>query len=276
MQKGVNPDMKWNLSGLLVGLFAVNTAYAAVDCAQVRARYQCMASEYYPLHLSFDDGPALQTSDVLNVLKREKISATFFVIGEKIDCEKIQQTQCTQGETNCQALKECHDREQIMQRAAREGHTIGSHGYYHVRHSELDPNTMRQYVKMAMDVSEPFLNTNPPLFRLPYGDGWFNRDKQPQVLNALRDYGFQHLAWEMSSFDWDEKNQAGDKIISNVMEQMCSRRKGGTVLFHDGMDKSMHQGRVFTTQHLAEWIPIMRCVADFKPLSHFEPELRKR
>lgn len=268
--------MKWSLSSLLVGLLLVPTAYAAVDCAQVRARYQCAATEFYPLHLSFDDGPALQTSDVLDVLKREKISATFFVIGEKIDCEQIKQQNCPNGEANCQALTECKDRIQIMQRAAREGHTIGSHAYYHVRHSELDPNTMRQYIKMAMDVSSPYLNTDPPLFRLPFGDGWFNRDKKPEVLDTLKANGFQHIDWEMSAFDWDEKNQVGDKIVSNVMEQMCSRRKGGKVLFHDGMDKSMHQGRLFTTQHLAEWIPIMRCVADFKPLSYFEPELKIR
>lgn len=246
----------------------------ALDCEAVRARFQCDAQTKYPLHLSFDDGPALQTTDVLKVLKQEKIPATFFVIANKVDCPSLAK-QCQTEHANdpkacLQPMRECEQRKQILQQAKREGHVIGSHSYEHLHYSEMAPSLMREHFRLARQVLDPYLNTTPPLFRLPYGDGWFNREQKPQVLQALKENGFQHIAWQFSAFDWDEKNQQGDKILSNVLEQVCTRKQGGVVLFHDGVHDQLHEGRLFTTTHLKEWIPSLRCVVDFKPLSFFE------
>ncbi len=263
---------RWTLMGLLAVL---TPGWAqATDCAAYRARFQCEANVKYPLHLSFDDGPALQTTDVLDVLKREKIPATFFVLAEKIDCARTER-ECKAAQPGaavetCEALQQCQLRKQILARTKQDGHVIGSHSYSHLRHSEIPPQQMLTDFRKSRSLLDPYLNTNPPLFRLPYGDGWFNRVEKPQVLQALQEVGFQHVAWQLSAFDWNEANQQGDKILANVMEQMCSRKQGGVVLFHDGVDNQMHEGRLFTTTHLQEWIPALRCVADFKPLSFFE------
>lgn len=267
--------MKFNLAqALTFGLLAWTGIAQAVDCEAVRARFQCDTTTKYPLHLSFDDGPALQTTDVLNVLKQEKIPATFFVIASKVDCPAIQK-QCKIDHPNeakvcIQSVHECEQRKQILLQTKQAGHVIGSHSYEHVHYSEVEPNLMREHFRLARQVLDPYLNTSPPLFRLPYGDGWFNREQQPQVLQALKETGFQHIAWQLSAFDWDEKNQQGDKILSNVLEQVCTRKQGGVVLFHDGVHDQLQQGRLFTTTHLKEWIPSLRCIVDFKPLSFFE------
>ncbi len=274
--------MKFNLAQVLTfGLLAWTGAAQAVDCAAVRERFQCDASTKYPLHLSFDDGPALQTTDVLNVLKQEKIPATFFVIAYKVDCPAIEK-QCQSEHPNdaakacVQPVRECEQRKQILQQAKQAGHVIGSHSYEHLRYSEVEQGLMNEHFRLARQVLNPYLTTNPPLFRLPYGDGWFNREQKPQVLQALKANGFQHIAWQFSAFDWDEKNQQGDKILANVLEQVCTRKQGGVVLFHDGVHDQMQQGRLFTTTHLKEWIPSLRCVVDFKPLSFFEKGYTQR
>jgi len=243
-----------------------------VDCEAWRERFSCVDGERYPLHLSFDDGPALQTTDVLDVLKREQIPATFFVIAEKIDCAHIQATQCASHENvqNCQAYQECLTRRDVLARTRDEGHTIGSHSYQHLRYSQQPVALMRHHFQKSRALLDPYLNTEPPLFRLPYGDGWFNRAEKPEALRTLNELGFIHIDWPLSAYDWNKDYQQGDKIVANVMEQMCSRRRGGVVAFHDGVDTKMHQGRLFTTQHLGEWIAPLRCVADFKPLSFFE------
>jgi len=273
---------------VLVGLALSTAAAQAVDCAAVRARFQCAADGVkYPLHLSFDDGPALQTADVLDVLKRERVPATFFVLANKIECKAIADQCAANGgqfldeatannlpgnsPVDCKtAVQQCEQRKQILTRAKREGHTIGSHSYQHLHYSEVDPALRREHFRLARQLLNPYLTTNPPLFRLPYGDGWFTRDKDGRTMQALKEAGFQHVAWQFSAFDWDEKNQQGDKILANVLEQVCHRQQGGVVLFHDGMHDHMHKGRVFTTTHLQEWIPSLRCVVDFKPLSFFE------
>ncbi|MBJ6612182.1 MAG: polysaccharide deacetylase family protein [Candidatus Thiothrix moscowensis] len=245
----------------------------AVDCAAIRAQYNCPANEKYPLHLSFDDGPALQTTSVLEVLQREQVPATFFIIAEKIDCETVLQ-QCQQADPasdgkDCMAYRECQTRREILGKTKQMGHMIGSHSYRHLRYSGVAPDRMQRDFLASKRLLEPFFTTQPPLFRLPYGDGWFNRQQTGHVMQALQEAGFQHVDWQLSAFDWDEKNQQGDKILQNVLTQVCSRQKGGVVLFHDGVENQSHEGRLFTIEHLGEWLPAMRCVVDFKPLDYF-------
>ena len=58
--------------------------------------------------LTFDDGPSERTAEILDILKRLDIKATFFVIGQ----------------TDARASD-------LMKRIVHEGHTIGAHTYSH-------------------------------------------------------------------------------------------------------------------------------------------------
>ena len=264
------------LSGLLVMPFLLTAQVSAdVDCDAIKAEYQCPADQRFPLHLSFDDGPALQTSDVLDALKKEQVPATFFILAEKIDCDRILQecqSQSADKATDagqCIEYQQCQLRRSILQRTKDEGHMIGSHSYSHLRYSGLPAEYMRRHFRASRRLLDQFFTTEPALFRLPYGDGWFNRKEKGHVMQALSEEGFRHVDWQLSAFDWDTKNQQGDKILANVLDQVCSRKNGGVVLFHDGVDNQMHEGRLFTTEHIGEWIPKLRCVVDFKPLEYF-------
>lgn len=265
-----------------VCLMLMANVAGAVDCDVIRAEYHCPADVKYPLHLSFDDGPALQTTDVLDVLRRERVPATFFILAEKIDCDAVLQ-QCRQKDpaaardgSQCLEFQQCQTRRQILARAKQEGHMIGSHSYAHLHYSTVDPDLMDFHFNEARRLTWPYFTTNPPLFRLPYGDGWFNRQQDGHVMQALQELGFLHVDWQLSAFDWDERNQHDDKILKNVLTQVCSRKQGGIVLFHDGVNDQMHEGRLFTTSHIGEWISAMRCVVDFQPLDYFVKGFQKR
>lgn len=269
--------MKFNITRILLAsaLLLSSGLSHAVDCNAVRAKYSCPADTKFPLHLSFDDGPALQTVDVLDALRRERVPATFFVLAEKIDCGRTLQ-QCFQDDpntadngSNCVAYRQCELRRNILHKAKQEGHMIGSHSYSHLRYSGLPPQLMRRHFDASKRLLEPFLTTEPPLFRLPYGDGWFNRKQKAHVLQELARQNFLHVDWQLSAFDWDTRNQQGDKILDKVLGQICHRKNGGIVLFHDGVDNQPHQGRLYTTQNIGRWIPMMRCAVEFKPLEHF-------
>lgn len=269
------------LTAILIAFVLLLTATVqAADCNAIRARYSCPADETFPLHLSFDDGPAPETMDVLEALRKERVPATFFVLAEKIDCARtLQECQKTNPATagdgsRCPEYRQCQLRRTILEKARQDGHMIGSHSYSHLRYSGLPPELMQRHFRTSKRLLEPFITTEPPLFRLPYGDGWFNRKEKAHVLQALADTGFIHVDWQLSAFDWDQKNQQGDKILDNVLNQVCSRKNGGIVLFHDGMDNQMHAGRTFTTENIARWIPAMRCAVDFKPLDYFLKNIR--
>ena len=239
----------------------------AVDCNAIRAQYQCPLKKHQ-LHLSFDDGVGSVTHKILDILKRENIKATFLILGNKIDCEKY---------TAGNSLQLCKQRFETLKKIKQEGHDIGSHSYEHYHHTELSAADLDATISRSKQLLEPFFTTQPPVFRLPYGDGWFNQKDQPQVMQALKNAGFEHLGWEMTAYDWNEKYQDGDQILDNVMTQMCKGRgRDGVVLFHDGVFENEHEGRVFTANNLARWIPKMRCAADFKPLLHFKKNLQKR
>ncbi len=115
------------------GLLLLSGLSHAVDCNVIKAKYNCPADTKFPLHLSFDDGPALQTTDVLDALRREKVPATFFVLAEKVDCAPILQ-ECKKADpatasdgSQCVEYRQCQSRRTILNKAKQDGHMIGSH-----------------------------------------------------------------------------------------------------------------------------------------------------
>ena len=253
-------------------LYLFSSILFAIDCRSYQQ--QCASEEKYPIHLSFDDGPADVTQHILDVLKKEKIKATFFVIANKIDCP-VYQRACLMGQQkSCEAEQICYENRAILQRVKNEGHMIGAHGYYHIPHSQLSTAQLAHDLHKAKSVLSPYFTTNPPLFRLPYGDGWFNRQEQPQVLQALEKQGFKHVAWEMSAYDWRSADQQGDKILHTVINEICNKKRG-TILFHDGVHDQLRIGRLFTAQHIEQWLPAMKCIAQFKTLNEVSRPLNQ-
>lgn len=61
------------------------------------------------VYLTFDDGPGTQTAEILDILKKEKVKATFFVTG-----------------------KEDSYSQKLYKRIVNEGHTLGMHSYSHI------------------------------------------------------------------------------------------------------------------------------------------------
>lgn len=268
--------MKKRLFLLLIFLGSSIATLHAANCQQIRTLYNCPSTEKYPIHLSFDDGPSPQTTPkILDALKRHQVKATFFVLAEQIDCLPLKQ-RCSTGNADvtasCTRYKQCLNHVAIVNRAIAEGHMIGSHSYSHARHSQLAATEMNLLIKKSKNLLQPYFTTSPPVFRLPYGDGWFNRKQAPHVLQAIEKHGFKHIAWNMSAFDWREADQQGDAILKNAMTQIC-QQKHGTILFHDGDFKKNHIGRTFTAAHMDKWLDAMRCVVDFKPLTDAHPDL---
>jgi len=167
------------LAAMVLGgsLFFVTTQTGAEDCNKIRAQYQC-PTQKHRLHLSFDDGVGSVTPQILDILKKENIKATFLILGNKIDCGKYA--------VGSQSHNLCAQRFEILKRIKREGHDIGSHSYEHHHHSKLSPAELQDTIAHSRHLLEPFFTTEPPVFRLPYGDGWFNQKKAPQVMEALK------------------------------------------------------------------------------------------
>lgn len=155
--------------------------------------------------LTFDDGPYTGiTENILDVLKKEKLKATFFVCGKQLEFQK---------------------NVEILKRADKEGHIIASHTY---NHPDLTTLSDAQIIKEMNDTSNTIkaaINKRPKLMRPPYGK---INDRARALLVAM---GYQIVGWNIDSNDWD-CNKSTQKIQQDVIAQM-GPGKSGILLMHD-------------------------------------------
>jgi len=215
----------------------------------------CPNGKTYPVTLTFDDGPhSVLTPKVLDVLKEEKIKATFFVLGNHFPGGKANPANKTSYS--------------ILDREKAEGHYIASHTYEHLAHAKLSQEQMSSNITKSLPLLKDYLS---PILRLPYGDGSF-RSKNPEtqrkndmVMATVKSAGFKHVGWDIDTNDWDVKKRAN--LLSDTLKQICETQ-GGIILFHD-IQKN-------TVEHLKGWIDAIRAEGhSFVGMEHFVPEVAK-
>jgi len=154
--------------------------------------------------LTFDDGPwPTYTKQILRILKKHRVPATFFVVGY---------------------LAERHPG--LVRQEIRQGHAVGNHSWNHPINPpfrELDEKKQDQQMTRTNTVLED-IGIKPFLFRPPGGsyDG--------AVVEKARRYGMRVVLWSVSSNDW-ENDVTKDKIVKRVLSIVGP---GSIVLMHDG------------------------------------------
>ena len=156
--------------------------------------------------LTFDDGPHAQgTPAVLEVLARERVRATFFLVGEQV-------------RRNPQLAREIVDA----------GHGIALHCDRHRNLLRLTPRQVRDDIARALDTIETTTGRSPRLYRPPYG-----------VLNAAalriaRARGWRTMLWSDWGRDW-EARATPESIAARLTDRACA---GAVLLLHDADDYS--------------------------------------
>ena len=154
------------------------------------------------IHLTFDDGPhPVNTPKLLDELKQAGILATFFVLGK-----------------NLNALGQ-----EIIQRAASEGHQIGNHTYSHPHLTESTEDQIREEISRTEQLIGD-ANRGVKLFRPPYGE--HNR----LVDQVARELGYSMVLWNVDSRDWDPGYQ--DSWVEHALEQIVAQEES-IMLAHD-------------------------------------------
>ena len=150
--------------------------------------------------LSFDDGPAAHTGEILDVLRREDIAAAFFSIGKHAAADP-----------------------ELVRRWHQDGHIIGNHSYDHSYHFDWkDRNAMAAEIRLTNKTIHEIIGKSPRLFRPPYGV------TNPALSQAVSLTGMTSIGWSLRSFDTRAKD--ADKLLHRVV----SRVKGGDIiLLHD-------------------------------------------
>lgn len=156
----------------------------------------------YPIALTFDDGPWPQmTSKVLDVLKKNKVKATFFVVGKQVE-----------------------QNPNLMIQIVHDGHAVGNHTWSHqyfqysesAAASELDKTSTLIYNLTGVKTS---------LFRPPAGiltNG---------LVASANQKNYATVMWSVDSKDWRYYRNSPQALIDSVLQEA---KPGGVVLLHDG------------------------------------------
>ena len=156
--------------------------------------------------LTFDDGPDPEwTPEILDILKREHVPATFFVVGEQL-------SYFSAGVTREVAL----------------GMSVGDHTQSHRDLETLKPADQQAQIIQQTSAIGSYGAPFPRLFRPPYGN-W-----NEATLSILKKQKMLTVLWTIDSEDWQRPGV--EAIVSNVVSKAAP---GAIVLLHDaGGDRS--------------------------------------
>lgn len=143
--------------------------------------------------LTFDDGPSSITVEILTVLEKENIKATFFCTGNNV--KKYPE---------------------LYKKIISSGHSIGNHSMTHLNGWKVDKK------KYLFDVKKGSELINSNLFRPPYGKinlrSFFSLKKTYEI-----------IMWDINSGDFD-LTISSKEVINNVV---ANSRNGSIVVLHD-------------------------------------------
>ncbi|MCI8364630.1 MAG: polysaccharide deacetylase family protein [Eubacterium sp.] len=174
------------------------------------------------IYLTFDDGPnRYSTPKILNILKRQKVQATFF------------------------ELKPAAADFDLTQRVLKEGHSLALHGYQHkydviYRSEKVYKNNLDKLRDLFFQKFGVWCSVT----RFPGGSSnqvsRYNRGIMTKLTAVLHNWGYHYFDWNVSSGDAGDVHTPA-AVYKNVTKGI-KKGKSNVVLMHDfgGNDKTIN------------------------------------
>ncbi|MVO99740.1 polysaccharide deacetylase [Paenibacillus lutrae] len=160
------------------------------------------------VYLTFDDGPSRYTPQVLEILRKEGISATFFVVGEQVQAHP-----------------------ELAGQLVREGHAIGNHSFDHTyKNLYKDFNEFWEQVQQTDQAIERAAGIRTRLFRAPGGTA---QNFDAFYFYYMNQAGFTVFDWDVDSNDSKRTGVPEAEIIRSIKK--APLKKELNLLFHDGI-----------------------------------------
>lgn len=196
-------DVHWLYYLLLIILYSFKLFYGSYFVqSQFYIKAICHAvTNEKKIAITFDDGPMQNyTPQILDILKRYNIRATFFCIGKH-------------AEKNIA----------LLQKIAADGHSIGNHSYSHGFWFDLlSAKKMKADLQQMHDVIKNILGVDMVFFRPPYGV------TNPNVKKAVQQMHYITIGWSVRSMDTVIKDS--DVLLPKLKARL---KPGAIFLFHD-------------------------------------------
>ena len=167
--------------------------------------YRSVPSAKGMIALTFDDGPHPRyTRQILDILKREGIKATFFVIGENIG----------------------YYDSGIVEDIINDGHELGNHTFNHEHTKNMSEEDFYRDVRACHELIKEKYGYDMKIFRPP--EGYVDE----KVRNIARELDYSIIIWSIDTKDWE--HVGSDLIVGNVDKNASD---GDIILMHDYVSK---------------------------------------
>ena len=184
-------------------LLVVGAVYASASIRSgVYIRALCRKrTDRRAVALTFDDGvDPVQTPRVLDVLRRHRIEAAFFLIGERAERHP-----------------------DVVRRMVREGHLVGSHSCRHGGGFPLSGLAkMEEELRRTDEILSGITGRPVTLFRPPFGV------TNPTVARAVKKFGYRTVGWSIRSLD--TMGRPPERVVRRIARRL---KPGAVILLHD-------------------------------------------
>jgi len=172
--------------------------------------------------LTFDDGPSEGTPQILEILARYNVPATFFQCG-----------------VNVERLPE------VARAVAQAGHEIGNHSHTHPMLCFRSRRFIEQDLRRAQESIEARTGVRPAWFRAPFGVRWFGLREIQRRLNLTG------VMWTVIGYDWKLK---ADAIVQRVAGRVAN---GAILCLHDGRELRVRPDIGVTVEAVRRLVPVL-------------------
>lgn len=154
-------------------------------------------TEAKKIALTFDDGPhPVYTEEMLEVLEKAQVPATFFLLGQNIE-----------------------GNEEVVKNIAEKGHLIGNHTYHHVQITGLPKEQAYEEIDQTSRLIEELTGKGTEYVRPPFGTWNEGLESNLDLIPVM---------WTIDTLDWTTKNV--DTIVNHVVK---NAGENDIILMHD-------------------------------------------
>jgi len=223
----------WIVLLVSVGLIAlIHTAPAPLlldALAGDRAVWHMPRDQPPTVYLTYDDGPNPSTTPaLLDVLAREQVHATFFLIDEHVSAETVP----------------------IVRRMFADGHAVAQHSGKRWLLLK-SPSDLAAMLVTAADRIERLAGQRPCRAFRPHG-GW----RSMSMYRGLQQVDYDLIGWGWMLWDVDPLRR---RVADRVADRLVSRASAGDILvMHDGDEKAPRRPQPQTVEATERLIPALR------------------
>lgn len=173
-----------------------------IAALQSQNRFLYTGNLYLPeVALTFDDGPnPYYTPQILAILQRYEVKATFFCIGRQVARYP-----------------------NLVRQEYNNGNLVGNHSWSHPNLALLSATEIESQIKLTSDAIQQATGVRPAFFRPPYGV------VNARVLERVNLLGLTTIIWNDEARDWAMPGTSA--IVSRILRLAGD---GAIILMHDG------------------------------------------